>query len=549
MSFASKRELLVQVAPRYREAGTLEKTTILDQFVAATGYARKYAIRLLQRPLPLANQAIRRPRERRYGQEVQAALAIAWTAANCICGKRLVPFLPELVPLLEEHGHLTLTDEVRSQLLALSPATADRILAALRPEERRRGTTTTRPGPLLKQQVPVRTFADWNEAQPGFFEGDVVAHCGNRAEGLFLWSLVLTDVATGWTECLALRYRSQDAVIDALERVRQLLPFRLLGFDTDNGGEFINYGLLDYCQREEITFTRGRVSKKNDQCFVEQKNGSIVRQLVGYDRYEGEVAYRQLAELYRAARLYVNFFQPCMKLAEKHREGSKVQRKYGVARTPFQRLVASGILAEADVQHWTQIFRALDPVRLLQQIQALQDALWRHALPESSTAVASSSSQTVAQHVHFDLPACLPGGDDSDIGLMATAETTARVHKRKYRRTEKSLGPRTYRTHPDPFEAVKTELHQWFLAAPDRPVKFLLQELQAHYPGQYPDNLLRTLQRRVREWRREVILAFDDGLIREDALLTQSLPAPLRAIPVPDAMPRDVAPESALSVG
>jgi hypothetical protein len=529
MSFASKRELLVQVAPRYRKVGNPEKTVILDQFVAATGYARKYAIRLLQQPMPLASKEIRRPRERRYGKEVQEALAIAWTAANCICGKRLVPFLPELVPLLEGHGHLVLTEEVRSQLLAISPATADRILSALRPEARRRGTTTTRSGLLLKQQVPVRTFADWNEAQPGFFEGDVVAHCGNSAEGLFLWSLVLTDVATGWTECLALRYRSQEAVIAALERMRQLLPFHLLGFDTDNGGEFINYGVLAYCEREEITFTRGRISKKNDQCFVEQKNGSIVRQLVGYDRYEGEAAYRQLAELYRAARLYVNFFQPCMKLAEKQRKGSKVQRKYDAAQTPFQRLIASGTLAAETVQHWTQVFRALDPVRLLQQIQTLQDALWRHALPESSTA----GAQTAAQHVRFDLQACLPGGDDNDTGLASTAETTVRVQKRKYRRTEKSLRPRTYRTHPDPFEAVKSELHQWFLAAPDRPVKFLLQELQAHYPGQYPDHLLRTLQRRVSKWRREVILAFDDGLLREDALLNQSLPAPLRALPMP----------------
>jgi hypothetical protein len=178
------------------------------------GYARKYAIRLLQQPIPLASKEIRRPRERRYGQEVQEALAIAWTAAHCICGKWLVP-------LLEEHGHLTLTDEVRSQLLAISPATADRILSALRPADRTRGATTTRPGPLLKQQVPVGyplgAFADWNNTQPSFFEGDVVAHGGNRAEGLFLWSLVLTDVRVpsgrGWTGCLALRFRSQDAVI------------------------------------------------------------------------------------------------------------------------------------------------------------------------------------------------------------------------------------------------------------------------------------------------------------------------------------------------
>lgn len=285
---------------------------------------------------------------------------------------------------------------------------------------------------LLKHQVPVRTFADWNETQPGFFEVDVVAHCGTNAEGMFLWSLVLTDVATGWTECLALRHRSQDAVIDALDVIRQLLPFPLLGFDSDNGGEFLNYGVLAYCKREGITFTRGRAYKKNDQCFVEQKNGSIVRQLVGYDRYEGEVAYRQLAELYRAARLYVNFFQPSMKLVTKQREGSKVQRKYDAAQTPFQRLVSSGILAEERVQHLTRVFHALDPVRLLQQIQALQDALWRHVVPESPLTTAHSNLPATAHHVRFDVSACLPTGEalvgDSDKRLPATtAETTTKV--------------------------------------------------------------------------------------------------------------------------
>ena len=334
MGFNAKRQLIAQVAPRYHHANQRDKTIILNELVAATGYARKYAIRLLSQPTSLATREIRRPRQRRYGKEVQEALALAWNAANCICAKRLVPFLPELIPTLEEHGHLQLTDEVRQQLLNISPATADRILAPLR-SDAGRSISTTKAGPLLKHQIPVRTFADWNETQPGFFEMDAVAHCGCRAEGSFLWSLVLTDVATGWTECLALRHRSQDAVIQAIERGRKLLPFTLLGLDTDNGGEFINYQMLEYCENEEITFTRGRANKKNDQCFVEQKNGNIVRQVVGYDRYEGEVAYRQLSELYRAVRLYVNFFQPSMKLVSKHRDGSKVRRKYDTAQRPF----------------------------------------------------------------------------------------------------------------------------------------------------------------------------------------------------------------------
>jgi hypothetical protein len=542
MSFPAKRELLVQVTPRYREADHREKTVILDQFVAATGYVRKYAIRLFHKPAPLRVQTIQRPRARRYGKEVQEALAIAWTAANCICAKRLVPFLPALVPSLEAHGHLTLSDDVRTQLFAISPATADRILSPLRPGGRTRGATTTKAGTLLKHQVPVRTFADWNETQPGFFEVDMVAHCGTNAEGMFLWSLVLTDVATGWTECLAMRHRSQDAVIDALGLVRQLLPFALLGFDSDNGGEFLNYGVLDYCKHEGITFTRGRAYKKNDQCFVEQKNGSIVRQLVGYDRYEGEVAYRQLAELYRAARLYVNFFQPSMKLVNKQREGSKVQRKYDAAQTPFQRLGVSGILAEDKMQHLTRVFHALDPVRLLQQLRALQDALWRHVVPESSQNAVHPNLPPTSQHVHFDITACLPVGeamvDDNGRSLSpSTAETTSKVQKRKYHRTEKSLRPRTWRTRPDPFDEVATEVHQWFLDAPDRTAKSLLQELQVRYPHRYPDYLLRTLQRRVHTWRSRVILEFDDHLVREDALLNHTFPVTLRAIPMAGAIP------------
>lgn len=246
MSFRAKRELLLQISGRYQAASHQQKSLILDEFIAVTGYARKYAIRLLTQPVPAPVAVITRPRARRYGPPVQEALRVAWAAANGICGKRLVPFLPELVASLERHGHLHLTDEVRDQLLGLSAAQAPRSLA------------TTKPGALLKRQIPIRTFAGWDEAQPGFVEADRVAHCGQRAEGAFLYTLVLTDVATGWTECLPLLHRGQHAVIHALDRARQLLPFPLLGLDTDNGGEFLNEELLAYCRRERITFTRGR---------------------------------------------------------------------------------------------------------------------------------------------------------------------------------------------------------------------------------------------------------------------------------------------------
>jgi hypothetical protein len=269
MSFQSKRELLFQVAPRYRDATHSQKSLILDEFLAATGYARKYAIRiLLTQPVPLP-APLSRPRPRRYGPQVQEALKTAWAATNFICAKRLVPFLPELVPSLERHGHLSLTLEIRAQLLAISPATADRILLSIRKAGRPHGISTTKSGTLLKKQIPIRTFTQWGNANPGFFEIDLVAHCGYAAQGAFLYTLTLTDVATGWTECFALPHRTQQAVVHALEMARQLLPFAMLGLDTDNGSEFINTEMLAYCQREQITFTRGRAYKKNDQCFVE----------------------------------------------------------------------------------------------------------------------------------------------------------------------------------------------------------------------------------------------------------------------------------------
>jgi hypothetical protein len=308
-----------------------------------------------------------------------------------------------LVPVLEEHGHLQLSEEARAQLCRISHATIDRILRPLYAGEAPRGISTTKRGTLLKHQVPVRTFADWNEIQPGFFEADLVAHCGRSVEGAFLHTLVLTDIATAWVECLPLRYRSQHAVIQALDQARRLLPFAMLGLDTDNGTEFLNAEVLGYCERERITFTRGRAYKKNDQCFVEQKNGAVVRQLVGYDRFEGERAYRQLAELYRGVRLYINFFQPSMKLKTKYRNGSRVRCTYDTAQTPFQRLRSS--LDANELKRLQSIFQALDPVRLLQQIEAMQDALWKHAvLPtESSEKHPETGSQP---EVRFTAIAC-----------------------------------------------------------------------------------------------------------------------------------------------
>ncbi len=541
MSFRAKRELLLQISVRYQAASHHQKSIILDEFIAATGYARKYAIRLLTRPTPPLPTAITRPRARRYGPAVQEALRVAWAAANGICGKRLVPFLPELVASLERHGHLQLTDEVRAHLLGLSPATADRLLRPARQAQSPRSLATTRPGALLKRQIPIRTFADWDEAQPGFVEADLVAHCGQRAEGAFLYTLVLTDVATGWTECLPLLHRGQHAVIHALDRARQLLPFPLLGLDTDNGGEFLNEELLAYCRREQITFTRGRAYRKNDQCFVEQKNGVIVRQLVGYDRFEGEAAYRQLTEVYRAVRFYINFFQPSMKLREKQRDGSRTRRRYDPAQTPYRRLLARDLLAPETQQRLATLAQALDPVQLLQQIETLLEALWRHAVFLVPGGAVTAVPTPQAARVAFQIGSSAPvDGHAPSAGQEAGG---AAYPTRRYRRTKRQQGPRWWRTRPDPFAAVWDEVAAWLAAQPERTAKSIFVALQQGYPGQFPDVQLRTLQRRVQVWRADALLTFDDQWLQEDLLVPSVLPAPLRALSLarsvgaPDELP------------
>lgn len=522
MSFRATRELLAQVAPRYMEAGRTQKSVILDEFLATTGYARKYAIRLLAQPVAPPGP-IRRPRPPRYGPAVREALRVAWAAVNGICAKRLVPFLPELVPALERHGHLAITDEITDLLLTLSPATADRLL---RPVRQRHGVSTTRRGRLLKQQVPVRTFADWDDVRPGFLEADLVAHCGGNPEGAFLHTLTLTDVATAWTECLPLLHRTQSAVVEALDRARQLLPFPLLGLDTDNGGEFLNAELLAYCAREQITFTRGRTANKNDQCFVEQKNGSIVRTLVGYDRFEGELAYRQLAELYRAVRLYVNFFQPSLKLRTKRRTGAHVQRTYDPARTPFQQVVATDVLPFDRRGQLDAIYAALDPVRLLRQIETLQDALWRHAVFGRSSSATTSTPPSPPIAVPFDVRACGLASEPA----AETGDAVAMPRGPKTRKTRKPLGPRTWRTRVDPFADVWEEVTVWLTAQPERTARSVFAELRARAPDRYPPGQLRTLQRRVHDWRASVVLAFDARWLDEEIVAGHAAPGPLRAL-------------------
>jgi len=282
MSQRSKRELAEAIRPRYLKATKTGKEPILSEFVASTGYHRKYAIRLLNRGSPRPIQKNKPGRKKIYQGEVVAALEQLWEICGRICSRRLQPFLPELLTVLERCQEVILPPEVKTLLLRMSRATIDRCLHSARFESHH-GLSTTKPGTLLKQAIAVRTWNDWDDARPGFFEIDLVAHCGETTEGQYLNTLTMTDVCTGWTECMALPNKTQTAVSQAIQAVRPRLPFPLLGLDSDNGSEFINDLLYRYCQVGQITFTRSRPYRKNDQAHVEQKNWSVVRHTVGGD--------------------------------------------------------------------------------------------------------------------------------------------------------------------------------------------------------------------------------------------------------------------------
>ena len=386
MSQASKKELLEALRPRYRKATRTEKHQMLDELVATTSYHRKYAIQLLNHQ-PRQSGHRRRPRPVKYDGRVVAALEQVWRVANCICSKRLVPGLPALVEALERHGELHLDARTRQALLTISPATADRLLKRARQRLRPHGLGTTKPGMLLKQAIPIRTFAQWDDAKPGFMEIDLVAHCGESTRGEYLNSLDMVDVKTRWVELYGLINRSQATVSAAIVKCRAHLPYPLLGLDSDNGAEFINYNLQRYCEQEGITFTRCRPYRKNDQAYVEQKNGSAelaevwpaVRQVVGYDRYEGQAACDALNALYEPLRLYINFFQPVMVLLHKERDGAKVKKVYDQAKTPYQRVLESPDVSDEVKAHLRELYQTLNPADLLRQIEARQEELWKLA--------------------------------------------------------------------------------------------------------------------------------------------------------------------------
>ena len=478
VSLETRRELSAAIAERYRAADRLGKKAILDEFVKVTGYHRKHAIRIMSGKQVAGQQ---NPVGERTNQvAVDEALIVLWEAADRICGKRLKALLPTLVVAMERHGHLRLDKTIRERLLSLSAATIDRRLQQVRAQAfgaRRKKKPLNR----VRKLVAVKTFADWEETRPGLMEIDLVTHCGTRAVGSFAHTLVLTDVASGWTECVALPAREQSLIVEAVTAVESRLPFLLLGLDTDNDSAFMNDTLWDYCQKKGLEFTRSRAYHKNDQAWVEQKNGAVVRKLIGYGRLEGLAATAALRRLYEASRLYINFFQPSFKLKSKEREGAKVRKRYESPETPFRRLLQRDDIAEETKQRLEEQFQQLDPVLLLKHIRDAQAAV-------------VAFSQNIA-------PPPLSEDIQKFVSSLSTAWNSGEV--RPTHRREPQSG-RSWRTRRDPFADVWPVLLGWLEERPEMEAKEMLKRLQARGHGSYTDGQLRTLQRRVREWRRRI---------------------------------------------
>lgn len=501
MSLGARKEMLTSIKEKYKSSDWKMRNQLLDGFIAATGYDRKHAIKLLNSKAIKKEKKQGRPAY--YNIAVVQVLEMVWYASNQICSKRIVPFLPDLIAALERHGHLRTTEEIKSRVISISPATFDRLLRKERIKIKN-GLSTTKPGALLKNAIKIRTYSDWNENQPGFFETDLVAHCGETTRGVFLNTLVLTDILTTWTECIPLIRKSADDVILGLNTASQLLPFRILGIDVDNGCEFINYDVMHYCEQKNITFTRARPFKKNDQAHVEEKNGSIVRRIIGYDRYESETAWKIMSNLYALLRLYINFFQPSLKLLEKVREGSKTIKKYDKAKTPYQRVLLSDHIAQSVKNELTQQYNKLDPIVLQTEIKKLQEQLWMFAYtgnirPLSDELEASPSTSDKFQ----ESPNAAP---------------------RFYRKTKKAPRKRDWRTRRDQFEHVKDYIEQEIQYRPTIHAKEILEKLMQTFPNQFCNGHLRTLQRRVSEIRiqqnnRE--LEYQELMIKKKSMTTE----------------------------
>lgn len=365
------KEYLLQLQERYRKATNQEKKIILTEFVKTTGYDKQHAGKLLRKNYAYVSKPIKRPRKRRYDILDAIVLAKVCELLDWINSKRVQPEIGVAIDSLVAEGELTCSKEQRKKLIKISPATIDRLLKTHKKRPVGKGKSYTKPGTLLKHQIPVRTFADWNEKKIGFFEIDLCGHDGGLAKGDFAWTLNFVEVKVQWTEQLAVFNKAQKHVFSGIKTIRGRLPFPLLGYDSDSGSEFINHQLYRYSIQEKITFTRGRSGKKNDNPFVEEKNDSVVRRWVGYGRYDTHQQVDILNELYEKMRLYTNYFLAVQKLKEKVRIGSKVKKVHDKAATPYKRVLRTKNVSKEVKDRLRAEYKMLNLVLLKRQIDEI----------------------------------------------------------------------------------------------------------------------------------------------------------------------------------
>jgi hypothetical protein len=505
ISMGARREVLSAVAGRYRSARRADKGRILDELCATTGWHRKHAVRALRRHgTGGPTGAEERPSRRRtYDATIQDAVTALWEASDRVCGKRLVVMIPSLLPALERHGRLKLDAEDRRRVFASSAATIDRMLGPVKVvaaggRRRRVGFYSA-----IRREVPIRTFNDWQDPPPGFCEIDMVAHGGTSVAGSFIQTLTMVDVATGWTECLPLVARDGGLVVEAIKRAQSLFPWLLRGADFDNDSSFMNDVVVPWCRAQKIEVTRSRAYKKNDQAFVEQKNGAVVRRLVGYGRFEGVETAQVMARLYAAARLYVNFLQPSFKLKEKRREGAKVIKRYHDPATPFERALAHPKVTRAVKARLRDMHRTLDPVALLAEMRAAQTELGER--------IDRRPGKIAAR-----LPAPPPASEAATFA-KALGKSLKRGEPRGTHRRPKRNYIRRVRT-PSMLDPHVVTIEGWLAGEPQLTALTIVGRLSKRYPEQFCKQQHSIVQRLLRALRRKAA----DRLMAEMSLIAST---------------------------
>lgn len=393
LTMKERKAVVVETVPRYRKASKKQKSIILDEFSRLTGFTRNHSCWVLRnhgKKIILYNKGertvvvgdVRKKRTVRKrppvytSKELEKPLIKLLEISDYLCSKRLVPFIRNNLPSMNKK--LGFKASVVDKLMKISASTIDRMLKNERKKYKLKGRSTTKRGKLIKGQIPIRTFSEWDDKGPGFFQIDLVSHDGGKAVGDYIFTLNATDVDTGWTEPKPIKNKAQIWTEQAIDEINKILPYPMLGIDSDNGAEFINNHLMKYCVEHHITFTRGRPYKKNDSCYVEEKNNSVVRKTVGYFRYE-EDALEILEELYSKMSKLINFFQPSVRLVSKTRIGSKVKKKYDKPQTPYERLLNSNKISNSVKKSLKEMYKGLDIITIHQKIKILKRKLEKHA--------------------------------------------------------------------------------------------------------------------------------------------------------------------------